>query len=269
MTSTATCTACSTPSRATASVRPSCPTCSEDVKRRLLKVPMVKKVDVLGKQAERIYVEFSHERLAALGITPQAIAESLRSQNSVVPAGSIDTRGDRVLVRVSGQFASEDDIRNVPIAADGRVIKLGDFTTITRGFEDPPTYTIRHNGQQVLMLGIVMTGDGNIVDLGEAIEGAVTGIQAELPYGVELERVADQPTTVKEAVWDFEKLPARSTDHRDHRELAQPRLAHRHRRRLVRAARVGRRCGGHARDGLESRAHFARLADHRARPARG
>jgi multidrug efflux pump subunit AcrB len=112
---------------------------SEDVKRRLLKVAMVKKVDVLGKQAERIYVEFSHQRLAALGITPEVIAESLRSQNSVVPAGSIDTRADRVLVRVSGQFASEDDIRNVPIAADGRVIKLGDISTVTRGFEDPPT----------------------------------------------------------------------------------------------------------------------------------
>src|SRR6185295_13730727 len=110
---------------------------------------MVKKVDVLGKQSERVYVEFSHERLAALGVTPQAIAESLRSQNSVVPAGSVDTRGDRVLVRVSGQFASEADIRDVPIAAGGRMMKLGDFATITRGFEDPPTYTIRHNGQQV------------------------------------------------------------------------------------------------------------------------
>ena len=178
---------------------------AEDIKRRLLKVPMVKKVDVLGKQAERVYLEFSHQRLAALGISPQVIAESLKNQNSVVAAGSVDTRGDRVLMRISGQFASEDDIRNVPIAADGRQIKLGDFTTITRGLEDPPTYTVRHNGQQVLMLGIVMTGDGNIVDLGKAIETAVGGIQAELPYGVELERVADQPTTVKEAVWDFEK----------------------------------------------------------------
>lgn len=178
---------------------------AEDVKRRLLKVPMVKKVDVLGKQAKKVYLEFSHERLAALGITPQSIAESLRSQNGIVPAGSIDTRGDRVYVRVSGQFTSIEDIRNVPIAADGRVIKLGDFATIKRGFEDPPTYTIRHNGQQVLMLGIVMTDDGNIVALGSAIESAVKGIQNELAYGVELERVADQPTTVKEAVWDFER----------------------------------------------------------------
>ena len=178
---------------------------AEDIKRRLLKVPMVKKVDVIGKQAKRVYVEFSHQRLAALGITPLAIAESLRNQNSVLASGLVDTRGDRVLVRVSGQFASEDDIRDVPIAAGGRVIKLGDFTTITRGFEDPPFYTVRHNGQQVLMLGIVMTDDGSIVDLGKSIEGAVAKLATELPYGVELERVADQPTTVKEAIWEFER----------------------------------------------------------------
>jgi len=178
---------------------------AELIKRRLLKVPMVKKVDVYGKQAKKVYVEFSHQRLAALGITPLMIAESLHNQNSVIPAGSIDTQGDRVLVRVSGQFASLDDIRNVPITAGGRTIKLGDFTTITRGFEDPPTYTVRHNGQEVLMLGIVMTDDGNVVDLGKAIEKEVARIQAELPYGVELERVADQPTTVSESIWEFER----------------------------------------------------------------
>jgi len=178
---------------------------AEDIKRRLLKVAMVKKVDLYGEQAEKVYVEFSHERLAALGITPLAIAESLTNQNSLLAAGSIDTSGDRVLVRVRGQFTGLDDIRNVPIAADGRMIKLGDITTITRGYEDPPRYTVRHNGQQVLMLGITMTDDGNIVDLGKAIEKAVTRIQTELPYGVELERVADQPTVVSESIWEFER----------------------------------------------------------------
>ena len=178
---------------------------TEDIKRRLLKVPMVKKVDIHGKQAKKVYVEFSHQRLAALGITPLAIAESLRNQNSLVASGSIDTPGDRVLVRVSGQFKDLDDIRNVPIAAGGRLIKLGDFTTITRGYEDPPTYTVRHNGQQVLMLGITMTNDGNIIQLGKAIEKTVAQVQAELPYGVELERVADQPTVVAESIWEFER----------------------------------------------------------------
>ncbi len=178
---------------------------AEDVKRRLLKVPMVKKVDIYGKQAKKVYVEFSHQRLAALGITPIMIAESLRNQNAVHATGQIDTRGDRVLVRVSGQFNNLDDIRNVPIAAGGRLIKLGDFTTITRGYEDPPAYTVRHNGQQVLMIGITMTNDGNIVDFGKAIENAVGKVQMELPHGVELERVADQPTVVSESIWEFER----------------------------------------------------------------
>lgn len=178
---------------------------AEDIKRRMLKVPMVKKVDIVGKQAKRIYVEFSQERLAALGLTPLAIAESLKSQNAMLPAGQVDTHGDRVMVRVSGQFTSEDDIRNVPLSAGGRTIKLGDIATIQRGYEDPPTYTVRHNGQPVLMLGISMTDDGNIVELGKAMDGAVAKIQSELPHGVELERVADQPTTVKDAIWDFER----------------------------------------------------------------
>jgi len=178
---------------------------TEDIKRRLLKVPMVKKVDIYGKQEKKVYVEFSNERLAALGITPLMIAESLRNQNAVEPSGQIDTNTDRVMVRVTGQFKDLDDIRNVPVQAGGRVIKLGDFTTITRGYEDPPTYTIRHNGQQVMMLGIVMTDDGNIVQLGKALEGAVAKVQSELPYGVELERVADQPTVVSESVWEFER----------------------------------------------------------------
>src|SRR5678815_2214800 len=160
---------------------------------------------IYGKQAKKVYVEFSHQRLAALGITPIMIAESLRNQNSLLASGQVDTSTDRVMVRVSGQFTNLDDIRNVPISAGGRVIKLGDITTITRGYEDPPTYTVRHNGEQVLMLGIVMTDDGNIVDLGKAIGSAVTKIQAELPYGVELERVADQPTTVSESLWEFER----------------------------------------------------------------
>lgn len=178
---------------------------AEIIKRSLLKVPMVKKVDVLGKQGERVYIEFSHERLAALGIQPVQIIHAVKSQNTILPAGSLDTASDRVYVRVSGQFQSLDDIRNLPIAAGGRVIKLGDFTRVERGYEDPQTYTIRHNGQQVLMLGVAMTNDGNIVKLGEALEATVTKIQNELPYGVELELVADQPTTVKEAVWDFER----------------------------------------------------------------
>lgn len=178
---------------------------AEDIKRSMLKVPMVKKVDIIGKQAKRVFVEFSHERLAKLGITPLAIAESLRSQNALLPAGQIDTQSDRVMVRVSGQFKNLDDIRNVPVATAGRTIRLGDIASVKLGYEEPATYTVRHNGQPVLMLGVSMTNDGNIVELGAAMEQAVAQIQAELPHGIELERVADQPTTVKDAIWDFER----------------------------------------------------------------
>ena len=178
---------------------------SEDIKRRLLKAPFVKKVDVMGKQAQRVYVEFSNTRLAALGVTPAAIAESLRSQNMMMPGGSVDTRQDRVFVRVSGEIKSLDDIRAVPVTAGGKTIKLGDVATVTRGFEDPPTYTVRHNGQDVLMVGIVMSDDGNVVELGKAVEETVAKVQAELPHGVEMERVADQPNVVKDSVWEFER----------------------------------------------------------------
>jgi multidrug efflux pump subunit AcrB len=178
---------------------------AEKIKLDMLKVPMVKKVDVIGKQVKRVYVEFSNARLATLGITPLAIAESLRSQNAMLPAGQVDTRGDRVMVRVGGQLATLDDIRDVPIAAGGRTIKLGDIAVVSRGYEDPPTYTVRQDGQPVLMLGISMTGDGNVVQLGKAMDAAVAKIQSELPQGVELTLVADQPTTVKDAVWDFER----------------------------------------------------------------
>ncbi len=150
---------------------PTCPTSAEDVKRSLLKVPMVKKVDS-DRQAGQEASTWSsrNERLAALGITPLAIAESLNNQNAMLPAARStphrprDGARDRP-VRQPGRHPQR--ARSRPAAAS---IKLGDIATVTRGYEDPPTYTVRHNGQQVLMLGIVMTDDGNIVELGKAME---------------------------------------------------------------------------------------------------
>jgi multidrug efflux pump subunit AcrB len=178
---------------------------AEDIKRQLLKVPMVKKVDIYGKQAKKVYVEFSNERLAALGITPLQIAESLHNQNAVEASGQVDTGTDRVMVRVSGQFTNLDDIRNVPIspAARPQARRLHHRHARPGGSRRPTRSAT--TGQQVLMIGVVMTDDGNIVELGKALETAVGKVQAELPYGVELERVADQPTVVGESVWEFER----------------------------------------------------------------
>ena len=248
-------------SRATASASGRLSDIAEDVKRRLLKVPMVKKIDIYGKQAKKVYVEFSNERLAALGITPLQIAESLRNQNSVCRKRLRSTRTATACwcasAASSTAWTTSATCRSPPAAG---VIKLGDFTTITRGYEDPPTYTVRHNGQQVLMLGIVMTDDGNIVDLGKSLETAVAKIQSELPYGVELERVADQPTVVSESVWEFERSLMEALAIVLVGVPAEPRLAHGHRRRAVGADRARRRRAGDARQwaGTSSASRSAR-----------
>jgi multidrug efflux pump subunit AcrB len=229
---------------------------------------MVKKVDIYGKQEKKVYVEFSNERLAALGITPLMIGESLRNQNAIEAGGQIDTSSDRLMVRVSGQFKSLDDIRNVPISAGGRVIKLGDFTTISRGYEDPPLYTIRHKRPA--------GADARHRDdrrrqhrrARQDAGGTIAKVQAELPYGVELERVADQPTVVSESVWEFERslLEALTI------VLVVSLLSLGWRTGIVvgpfGADRARRRRARDARHGLEPGARVARLADHRARPAR-
>ena len=219
---------CSMPSRATASATRSSPTRPKTSSGGCSRCRWSRRSTSIGKQAKKVYVEFSHERLAALGITPLQIAESLRSQNSVLASGQIDTHGDRVLVRVSGQFASLDDIRNVPIAAGGRLIKLGDFTTVTRGYEDPPTYTVRHNGQQVLMLGIVDDRRRQHRRARQGDRGARSPrSRRSCRYGVELERVADQPTIVSESDLGIRALADGSARDRARGQPVEPRLAHR------------------------------------------
>ena len=242
---------------------------SEDIKRRLLKAPYVKKVDLLGKQEQKVYVEFSHERLAALGITPLAIAESLRSQNAMLPAGSIDTSKDRVFVRVSGQFTNLDDIRNVPIAAGGRTIKLGDIATVKRGFQDPPVYTIRHNGQDVLMVGIVddRRRQRRRARQGRGRRGREGAIRTAARHRDGTRR---RPAHHGEGLRvGVRTLADRSAPDRPGSEPAQPGPSHRPDRRHFGAAGARRGRDGDAGDGLEPGTHLARLAHHRARPAGG
>jgi len=178
---------------------------AEKIKKRLLDVPMVAKVQVLGKQPEKVYVELSHRKLAALGIPIDAVFDALRRQNALVPAGSVDTRSDRVLVRVDGAFRDLGDIRAVPLEAQGQLLRLGDIAQVRRGYEDPAQYTIRHEGAPALAIGVVMTRDGNILALGDALQRRVADIEATLPLGLELELIADQPRVVDESVWEFER----------------------------------------------------------------
>lgn len=180
-------------------------TVTEEVKRRLQSVPGAGKVDVLGKQAERVYVEVSTRRLAALGIPPSAVFDALARQNLVTPAGSADTTHDRVQVRVDGRLAGVQDVSNVTLEVGGQLLRLADVATVRSGYEDPPSLTIRHNGVPVLAIGVSLQHKGNVTDFGKAMEERLSQIRQELPAGVEIQQYADQPRVVADSIWEFER----------------------------------------------------------------
>lgn len=176
---------------------------AEKIKLALLRVPKVEKVELFGELDQRIFVEFSHSRLAALGIPPRAIFDSLARQNAVSPAGSVETATDRVHVRVEGALDGVAAVEAVPVAADGRVFRLGDIATVRRGYEDPPGYIVRHNGQPAVAIGVAMTKGANGLQLGHDLDAAEATIRADLPVGVDLHQVNDQPTIIKDSVNQF------------------------------------------------------------------
>jgi multidrug efflux pump subunit AcrB len=178
---------------------------TEGVKRRLQEVPGVQKVDVLGKQAERVFVEISTKRLAAMGIAPTTVFEALARQNLVTPAGSVDATHDRVQVRVDGKLRNATDVANVTVEAGGRLLRLGDIASVRSGYEDPPSFTIRHNGVPVLAIGATMQPNGNVLDFGHALEEKMSQIKQDLPAGAQIQQYADQPRVVAASVWEFER----------------------------------------------------------------
>ncbi|WP_426944915.1 efflux RND transporter permease subunit [Pseudomonas oryzihabitans] len=176
---------------------------AETLRQRLLHVPGVKKVNILGEQSERIYVEFSHDRLATLGVSPQDIFAALNAQNVLTPAGSIETRGPEVFVRLDGAFDQLDAIRDTPVIVKGRTFKLTDVATVKRGYEDPATFVIRNGGEPALLLGIVMRDGWNGLDLGKSLESEVGAINAEMPLGMSLTKVTDQAVNIASSVDEF------------------------------------------------------------------
>jgi multidrug efflux pump subunit AcrB len=176
---------------------------AEMLRQRLLHVPGVKKVNIIGEQAERIFVEFSHERLATLGIGPQEVFAALNGQNALTPAGSVETKGPQVFLRLDGAFDELQKIRDTPVMAQGRTLKLSDVATVTRGYEDPATFLIRNGGEPALLLGIVMREGWNGLDLGSALNDEVGAINAELPLGMSLSKVTDQAVNISASVDEF------------------------------------------------------------------
>jgi len=176
---------------------------AETLRQRLLHVPGIKKVNIIGEQSERIYVEFSHERLATLGISPQEVFAALNGQNALTPAGSVETKGPQVFIRLDGAFDELQKIRDTPIVAQGRTLKLSDIATVKRGYEDPATFMIRNGGEPALLLGIIMRDGWNGLDLGKALDKEVAAINADMPQGMSLAKVTDQAVNISSAVDEF------------------------------------------------------------------
>src|SRR5712672_1372277 len=175
----------------------------EDVRQRLLRVPNVNKVDIIGERPQKIFIELSHAKLATLGITPQQIFDSVARQNAVTSGGSVDTSADRINLRVTGAFSGVDAIAAVPVQVDGRVFRLGDIATVKRGYQDPATFIVREGGRPALGLGVSMQDGANILTLGEDLKTAMNAITAELPVGIEVTQIADQPKIVGHSVSEF------------------------------------------------------------------
>ena len=176
---------------------------AEGLRQRLLKVPGVTKVNLYGTQDEKIYVEFSHAKLATLGIAPQAIFDSLAKQNAVVPAGTVETSSQRVPLRVTGALDGARAVAETPVESNGRVFRLGDIATVRHGFVDPTSYEIRQEGKPALGIGVVTAKGANILELGDDVKKASADFMNGVPKGIELEQVADQPLVVKHAVGEF------------------------------------------------------------------
>ena len=175
----------------------------ENARQEVLRVKGVGKAELLGVQPEKIYIEVSHKKLATLGIDPMLIAATLEKQNTLSPAGSIETDSDRINLRVSGDFDSVESIRDIGLRANGRLLRLGDIARVYRGYADPPAPKVRFMGQEAIALGVSMEKGGNVMALGEGLDGAVARIQARLPVGIEVHRVSDQPGVVKRSINEF------------------------------------------------------------------
>jgi multidrug efflux pump len=176
---------------------------ADRIRRELLRVPDVAKVDLFGVQDEKVFIELSNAKIATLGVDLPTIVNALATQNAMVPAGAFETASDKVYLRPSGDFDSVEAIRETTIRANGRVFRLGDIAKVSRGYADPPQPKMRFQGREVLGIGVSMAKGGDIVELGRGLDRAVERIRKDLPVGLELAQVTSQPEAVKRSVGEF------------------------------------------------------------------
>lgn len=176
---------------------------ADQVRQQLLKVKYVNKVEVFGAQDEKIFIEISQKRLAQLGLDFNAVLAQLGQQNAVESAGVINSPTDFVQVRVAGQFNSVEQLKNFAIRANGASFKLGDIAEVKRAYVDPPQVKVRHQGKEVIALGISMGKGGDIIEMGKSLKVATEAIRDDLPAGLELYQFQNQSTVVARSVGEF------------------------------------------------------------------
>ena len=176
---------------------------AEKIRRMMLDVPDVSKVELVGDQSEKIYIEVANAKLAELGISPTAVADAVKGQNAMTPSGMIDTQSDNVYLRISGVFENVDAIKNLPINANGKVFRLGDIATVERRYTEPSDPKMFYNGKPAVGIVVSMKSGGNILNLGTNLEKLQTSVKSDLPAGMEIHQVSDQPKVVKNSISDF------------------------------------------------------------------
>ncbi len=173
------------------------------VRQQFLRVPSVAKVELFGVQEEKINIEFSQKKFSQLGLTVDAIAAQIGTQNGIEATGVLTTSSENLQVRVSGALMTVKELENLQLRANGTTFRLGDFAVVKREYKNPPQDKMRFNGKEVIGLGISMEKGGNIIDLGQNLQKVVGEVKGKLPVGVELEQVSNQPDAVKTSVGEF------------------------------------------------------------------
>ncbi|AZC16592.1 MULTISPECIES: efflux RND transporter permease subunit [Pseudomonas] len=181
---------------------------ADRIQIQLQRVKDVGKVELLGLQDEKIWIELSNVKLATLGLPLAAVQQALEEQNAVSTAGFFETSSERVQLRVSGNFQTVEQIRSFPIRVAGRTFRIGDVADVRRGFNDPPAPRMRFMGEDAIGLAVAMKEGGDILVLGKALEGEFARLQKTLPAGMELRKVSDQPAAVKTGVGEFVRVLA-------------------------------------------------------------
>src|SRR5690606_28326901 len=182
---------------------------AESVRSRFLRVPDVAKVELMGVQPEKIFLEAPQQRLAQMGLNINELVAQLNAQNGIEGAGFYYGGQDNVQMRVTGEFRTVEQIRQMPIRAvnpatgQARTVRLGDVAQVRRAYQTPPSTKVRHQGKDVIAIGISMTKGGDIIALGEALRAEATAVHADLPVGIELDQIQNQPSSVKTSVNDF------------------------------------------------------------------